>query len=171
MDAGGTIRAFDVRQDGLNPNTDGRVVAQRPPGLVDLEYFKKHYLVECRGSLLVVSQEWQQGFRFVTSRFRAFLLDLEANTWTKVDSLGNAFPFLGLSSTFSMEATAIGPVALDHQAKLTISLAVVPLESGGHGHELEWPATMDAASSLDLSEIVTMDAPSLSDHRPWMLRA
>ncbi|XP_056167645.1 uncharacterized protein LOC130138230 [Syzygium oleosum] len=105
MDAGGMIRAFDVRQDGLNPDTDGRVVARRPPGLVDLEHFKKHYLVECRRSLLVVSQEWQQGSRFVTSRFRAFLLDLEANTWTKVDSLGNASLFLGLDSSFSVEVS------------------------------------------------------------------
>ncbi|XP_010064910.2 putative F-box protein At5g55150 [Eucalyptus grandis] len=101
VDATGTIRAFPVKLDGPNPATDGRVVAWRPPGLVKLEHLKKHYLVECWGSLLVLSQEWRQGF--VTSGFQAFLLDLEASTWTKINSLGDRSLFLGLNSSFSME--------------------------------------------------------------------
>ncbi|XP_030549775.1 putative F-box protein At5g55150 [Rhodamnia argentea] len=103
VDAIGTIRAFEAKQDGPNPATDGRVVARRPRGLIDFKRFKKHYLVEWSGSLLVVTQEWQDEFE--TSGFQAFLLDLEASTWTKVDSLGNTSLFLGLNSSFSMEVT------------------------------------------------------------------
>ncbi|KAF8026161.1 hypothetical protein BT93_F2847 [Corymbia citriodora subsp. variegata] len=103
VDAMGTIRAFPVELDGLHPDADGQVVARRPCGLVDLRHFKKHYLVECWGSLLVVSQEWRRGF--VTSGFQAFLLDLEASTWTRVGSLGDRSLFLGLNSSFSMEIT------------------------------------------------------------------
>ncbi|KAF8026160.1 hypothetical protein BT93_F2846 [Corymbia citriodora subsp. variegata] len=101
VDAMGTIRAFPVELDGFNPDADGQVVARRPHGLVSFEHLKKHYLVECRGSLLVVSQEWRLGF--ATSGFQAFLLDLEASTWTKVGSLGDTSLFLGRSSSFSME--------------------------------------------------------------------
>ncbi|TXG50091.1 hypothetical protein EZV62_025966 [Acer yangbiense] len=110
LDACGRIMVFDVGGD--NP-MEARQVATMPYEIL-VKYVERLYIVESGGELLVVSREIARSSPIneesrkstydSTLYFHVFKVDLNTNTWTKINELGNRALFLGNNSSMSVEA-------------------------------------------------------------------